>query len=340
VGFPHADTGVEDFPAVDAGLADFPGPDVGFEDFPPAPVMLVYADVSFTLTPAAVWAVLPWRTADVVFSMSPGVSPVASVVLEAAAGLVMTPIAAIIPDELFPTVSFTMTPDAVVEHAGVVEAGAGLSMSPGMAEIPVAVVTADAITTMTVTADVAIAGVIGAAAGLSMSPAVAPVASLDATAVASLAMAPDVDYEVITFIPSGMTKSGASSRLGTSFAQVDGTWAADTTNYPGSTVDGGDLVIQRSATGVTIEASVVWTTHHAFGNRDIYMQLRQGASTILATTVTPLQLSQSSSGTLSLTATNVTVTAGDKIRLEARCNLTNSISAQPNAASYVRATRP
>lgn len=140
-----------------------------------------------------------------------------------------------------------------------------------------------------------------------------------------------------SFLPSGMTKSGASPQLGGSFAQVTGAWAPDTANYPGSTVSGFDLVIQSSGTGITVSTSVVWTNDD-FSSRSVTMRLKLGTTVIATGSAFSVPAAGSATGTLS--APDITVVAGDLVRLEAMCNVTNAVSAEVNPASYVRALRP
>ncbi|WP_280265326.1 hypothetical protein [Nocardia wallacei] len=143
--------------------------------------------------------------------------------------------------------------------------------------------------------------------------------------------------EFVSFAPSSMTKNGAFSLSSTSYVKVTG-WAADTTGYPGSTVTSDELVIQAAATGVTIAASVIWTGS-SFA-RTVTMRLLQNGAVIATGTAASIPVSPGT-GTATVAATNVTVAAGDVIRLEALKDFgTGNPTANTNTASYVRATKP
>ncbi|WP_306365426.1 hypothetical protein [Nocardia sp. CC227C] len=62
-------------------------------------------------------------------------------------------------------------------------------------------------------------------------------------------------WEAVTFLPSGMDKSGSTYNINTSYGTVTG-WVADTTNYPGSTLSGNGLVVQGGKSPATVEASL------------------------------------------------------------------------------------
>lgn len=60
-----------------------------------------------------------------------------------------------------------------------------------------------------------------------------------------------------SFVPSGMNKSGTATSKD-SYTLITG-WAANTAQYPGSTVAANGLVTQSAKVGATLSAHFVWT---------------------------------------------------------------------------------
>lgn len=125
-----------------------------------------------------------------------------------------------------------------------------------------------------------------------------------------------------------MTKSGAHT-LTTSYAAVQN-WAADTSNYPGSTVSSHGIVVQGSNTNATIAASCPYTSSlgctvalRLFKNGS---QVAQGSTTASGT-----------SGTATVSLTGQTVSNGDVFTIQAiASNNFGSISA--GTSTWVRVT--
>lgn len=298
-------------------------------------------------SPAAIIAPAAAATVDVVdpnprASSAPVAVPaeaeLAGVAPAVRADMTVTAVVATTSAEAIPTVSDAQVsvPTAVVSAAGVVPnvetTGSAIVLPPpagSLVDAPTPIVAASkAIVAPAATSSVAGRTGTGFSSGLS-----APAASASAAASAPAVAA-------VNFLPSRMTKSGDSARPGTSYTQVAGGWAPDTTGYPGSSVATDDLIMQTSGTNVTIDTSVVWT-NHAFSARTVTMRLVNATtSAVLATMPAALSIGVSSTATATLTATGVTVTAGDHIRLEALSSNINSVSAQTNSASYVRAYLP
>lgn len=167
------------------------------------------------------------------------------------------------------------------------------------------------------------AGGIRAGVGVALSPALAT----------SLAPA----GAVATFKPSRMTKSGATANFPTGASQITG-WAPDTVTAPGSTVTDNDLVIQTSAGGVTIEASIEFT-NSSFLARTITLRILLNGTVIATSSAISVPVS-GGVVTVPLSITGQTVTAGSAVRVTAQPSTANSVSATNNAASYVRVYRP
>ncbi|MBF6358221.1 hypothetical protein IU449_27365 [Nocardia higoensis] len=211
-----------------------------------------------------------------------------------------------------------------VQNEGIAEfVGAGTLAAPAVAVATAAFTAAGSLTAGLVapaTAAFTGSGVL-AASGY-------PTAVAGFTGVGSLAAAG------VTFAPSSMTKDGAYVAPN-GFGQVTG-WVADTTNYPGSTISGSDLVVQSTGTGKTVSASVVWTANSTF-SRPVTMRLRNQTTGVILATGSQVSVPGSGTATATVTATGVSVTAGDLIRLEADGgNNTSKPSALTNTASYVR----
>ncbi|WP_216912795.1 hypothetical protein [Nocardia noduli] len=109
------------------------------------------------------------------------------------------------------------------------------------------------------------------------------------------------------FRASGMNKTGTQPgpNAANSWVQVIN-WTADTTNYPGSTVDAATnaLLSQGATAAATVTANVAWTAG-AFAN-SISARLKKNG-TVIAT---------GSAANPATVSTSVTVATGDKITLE------------------------
>lgn len=167
-------------------------------------------------------------------------------------------------------------------------------------------------------------------------------ASAVASATAGFTGAGTLTAPASSFKPSGMILGTASTtRIGTSYAQVPGTWVADTTTYPGSTMSGNELVVQTGGTGLTVQASVFLQNRSTFASSSVWLQLRVNNNTTpLATSADPTSMNQNTTGTATLQVTGVTLAAGDVVRIEARADATNRSTAEVNANTFVRIIQP
>ncbi|WP_280393258.1 hypothetical protein [Nocardia wallacei] len=142
------------------------------------------------------------------------------------------------------------------------------------------------------------------------------------------------DPEFVAFTPAGMTKSGTFTLSSTTNVPVTG-WTADA----GSTVTSDQLVIATAGTGITIAASQQWALTTAF-TRTVTMRLVRNGSEVLATGAAAT-IPANGSGTATVTATGVTVAAGDTIRLEALKDFgTGNPTATAGGSNRVTATKP
>lgn len=103
-----------------------------------------------------------------------------------------------------------------------------------------------------------------------------------------------------------MTKNGTQS-FTTSWAQAN-SWTANTGTYPGSTVTSNALQVQGGKSDATITVSLPYTGSFSY-ERNARIKLN---GTVIATGAGWT----SSSGTLSVTATDVAVVDGDDITIE------------------------
>ena len=334
--FPRPDVAVEEFPAADAGTGGFPFADAGVEVFPPSPTPTILVAVALTMSPVALVAVLPWRDSTSLLTMSPAAVMSASVEIEAVSVLEMVPELSPV-HEMAASGGLEMAPAAVMLPEVALMASTALALTAGIQGTPVAVVTADAITTLSVSATVAIAGVIAAPAGLAITPAAIPTALVTQLADTALTLAPAAALQVITFVPSGMLRNtSATSRFGTSFSQVVG-WTANTATYPGSTVVSSDLISQTAAVNGTIEVSVQFQNASA-GARILYLQVTVAGTPV--GTVYEQSFTGASTAFATFSVPNVVAAAGAAIRLEARANFATSILSTGNTSSYVRIVQP
>lgn len=135
------------------------------------------------------------------------------------------------------------------------------------------------------------------------------------------------------FQPSGMTKNGSQS-ITTSFADITG-WTADTSNYPGSTVNSNtSLVAQGAKTGATLTANIPFGSGtYTFGTGTQVRILVNGSVVGTGTAV------QASSGTATCTVTGQTIADGDLVKVQI---LASGYSGQPSVTTgtgtYLRIT--
>lgn len=93
-------------------------------------------------------------------------------------------------------------------------------------------------------------------AGLSLGVAAIAKVALGTVEIAKISLGDTLVWQAVTFLASGMTKSGSTTFLNTETI-VNG-FAADTGSYPGSEVVGGTTLLVRGAkAGATVAASVV-----------------------------------------------------------------------------------
>lgn len=109
-----------------------------------------------------------------------------------------------------------------------------------------------------------------------------------------------------SFAPSGMTKNGTQN-FTTSWAKAIN-WTANTGTYPGSTVVNNYLQVQGGKSDATITVSLPYTGSFAYTRNARILHNDQVIATGAGWTTT--------SGTLSVTATNVSVADGDDISVE------------------------
>lgn len=126
------------------------------------------------------------------------------------------------------------------------------------------------------------------------------VAAVPATVSAS---APTPVVEAVHFTPSGMTKTGTQS-FTTSYAQAIN-WAANTGTHPGSTVVSNALQVQGGKPDATIAVSLPYSSSFGYNRR---AQIKVNG-TVVATSAA----FTATSGTITVTATNVAVADGDDI---------------------------
>ncbi|MFF4027022.1 hypothetical protein ACFYY5_29655 [Nocardia elegans] len=111
-----------------------------------------------------------------------------------------------------------------------------------------------------------------------------------------------------SFLPSGMTKSGTQSITG-SYVDISG-WAADTANYPGSTVNANlSLVSNGSKASASLSANVPFSGGGFTGSTTIRILLN-GSVVATGSGVT------GSSGTCTATANGVSVANGDLVKVQ------------------------
>ncbi|MFI9506964.1 hypothetical protein [Nocardia sp. NPDC052566] len=151
---------------------------------------------------------------------------------------------------------------------------------------------------------------------------------------AALAGAGSLSLDVRTdFLPSSMTKNGTWSAMNATFKPITG-WLADTQGYPGSTLSGDGLVVQKPKTNALLDASIVLTGR----NRDVTVTLQL----LVNNNVVVTNLGQPVGGTGTTTvsvSTTQSVAQGDVITLQAKSsqNVTAfNPTATTNPASYVR----
>lgn len=137
------------------------------------------------------------------------------------------------------------------------------------------------------------------------------------------------------FLPSRMTKSGATANFNTGQTQITG-WAADTVGYPGSTVSSNDLVVQAAGSGVTLDASIEFT-NGSTGSRTLTLRILLDGSEVATSGAVSMGLGATQFITASVSG--LTVAQASLVRVTAQPNLTNSINATGNTASYVRIYR-
>lgn len=181
------------------------------------------------------------------------------------------------------------------------------------------------------------AGTVSTATAASTGQPIAGAASASGTISAATATATgqNITGTAVDFTPSGMTKNGTFG-LGSSYVQMTG-WLANTTSYPGSTVSSNDLVVQSSGAGKTIEASIIWTSTSSSFTRSVTMRLKLNGTVIATGATATVPGGIGNTVTATVTATGVTVVAGDLIRLEATgVNTTNQPNANTSTSSYVR----
>lgn len=130
--------------------------------------------------------------------------------------------------------------------------------------------------------------------------------ALGSVAIEKISLGAALVWQAVTFLPSGMTKNGTQN-FTTSWALLTG-WTADTANYPGSTVVSNALQVQGGKTDATISVSLPFTGSFTQGH--IARIKLNGA--VIATGPS----NGASSGTMTATASNVTLADGDDVTVE------------------------
>lgn len=133
------------------------------------------------------------------------------------------------------------------------------------------------------------------------------------------------------FLPSGMTKSGNSAGLPTTFTKIT-SWTADTSGYPGSSVVSDGLVVQGPRSGATVAANIVFG--NSSGPTSVYIQIKVGTTVVAS--AGPVAIA--AFGTVTATASAaVDVALGDNVTLEARAAGTG-VSVTGGVNTWVRVT--
>lgn len=143
-------------------------------------------------------------------------------------------------------------------------------------------------------------------AGLSWAAAALEKVALGAAEILKISLGDTLVWQAVTFLPSRMTKTGTQN-FTTSWALLAG-WTADTANYPGSTVVSNALQVQGGKTGATISVSLPYTG--SFTNPHTARILVNGS--VVATGAG----NSASSGTMTATASSVTLADGDDVTVE------------------------
>lgn len=143
-------------------------------------------------------------------------------------------------------------------------------------------------------------------AGLSWAATALEKVALGAAEILKISLGDTLVWQAVTFLPSRMTKTGTQN-FTTSWALLTG-WTADTANYPGSTVVSNALQVQGGKTGATISVSLPYTG--SFTNPHTARILVNG--TVVATGAD----NTAASGTMTATASNVTLADGDDVTVE------------------------
>jgi hypothetical protein len=164
-------------------------------------------------------------------------------------------------------------------------------------------------------------------------------ASVYASATAGFTGSGSISAPATSFKPSGMVRSGAeSARFPSGETQITG-WAADTANYPGSTVVSDDLIAQTGGNNVTVTANIEFR-NAAAGSRTLTLRIYVGGSATPAATSGAVNMSIGATQFISATATGLTVADLATVRVTAQPSNLNSILATSNSASYVRVLQP
>ncbi|MGV9414297.1 hypothetical protein ACWDOP_30725 [Nocardia sp. NPDC003693] len=135
------------------------------------------------------------------------------------------------------------------------------------------------------------------------------------------------------FMPSGMTKNG-TLKMSATWTDV-ASWTADTTGYPGSNLSGNGVRVQGGNGNATITVNLPFSG----GTNAPTQQARIMVNNVFL--VNGPQVPTANSGTLTATATGVTLADGDVVTVQAMCtaqftNWESTISA--GTGTYVRIT--
>lgn len=143
-------------------------------------------------------------------------------------------------------------------------------------------------------------------AGLAWAATALAKVALGATEIQKISLGTALIWQAVTFLPSGMTKSGTQN-FTTSWALLTG-WTPDTGTYPGSSVVSNALQVQGAKPDATISVSLPYTG--SFTNPHTARILLNGVVIATGTGNT------AASGTMTATASNVAVADGDDITIE------------------------
>lgn len=141
-----------------------------------------------------------------------------------------------------------------------------------------------------------------------------------------------------SFAPSGMNKTGTTTTIGTSYAEV-ASWAADTAGYPGSTISGNALVVNGGSSNATV-AGLLKVTNSSF-SQSVTVTLRLYKNGSLLATGSPVTIGANNSAGVDVTinSTGNNLANGDLITVQAISTATGT-GARTILSGWCRVTQP